>query len=68
MWSEGIAGGDKGFVEAVKEKLGMRAKAREVVWQSEGFVLKETTTSYMTFSDGKKGLLREDNSVYLREY
>jgi REP element-mobilizing transposase RayT len=66
-WTESIAAGDQGFVEAVKEQLGMTAKAREVVRQSRGFVLKETTTPYMTSFDSKKGLLREDNSVYLNE-
>ena len=66
-WTESIAAGDQGFVEAVKEKLGMRAKTREVVRQSEGFVLKETTTSYMASFDGKKSLLRENNRVYLEE-
>jgi hypothetical protein len=43
-WTESIATGDQDFVEGVKEKLGMKARAREVVRQSEGFVLKETTT------------------------
>lgn len=67
-WTESIAAGDQNFVERVKEKLGMRAKAREVVRQSEGFVLKETTAPYMMTSfDSKKGLLREDNSIYLNE-
>jgi len=66
-WTESIAAGDQGFVEGVKEKLGMRAKAREIVRQSEGFVLKETTTPYRSLFDGKKGLLREENTVYLSE-
>lgn len=66
-WSETIAAGNRDFVEGVKEKLGMRAKAREVVRQSEGFMLKEASASYTALFDGKKGLLREDNRIYLGE-
>jgi REP element-mobilizing transposase RayT len=66
-WSESIAAGNQDFVEGVKEKLGMRGKAREVVRQSEGFVLKEAATPYSALFDGKKGRLREDNRVYLGE-
>lgn len=66
-WTESIAIGNQDFVKGVKEKLRMRAKTREVVQRTEGFVLKETTTSYMTSFDGKNGLLREDNRLYLRE-
>jgi len=67
-WTESIAAGNQGFVEKVKEKLGMRVKAREVVRQSEGFVLKETATPYRSLFNGKKGLLRENNRVYWGEY
>ncbi len=66
-WTESIASGDQNFVEEVKERLGMRAKARKVIQQTKGFVLKETITPYIASCDGKKGLLREDNGVYLGE-
>jgi REP-associated tyrosine transposase len=67
FWSESIAVGNHKFVEGVKAKLGMRGKAREIVRQSEGFLLKETTAHYTALSDVKKNRLREDNRVYLAE-
>ena len=66
-WAEAVATCSREFVEEVKEKLGMRAKARTVRPQNEGFVLKETTAPYRPLCDGKKVLLREENLVYLNE-
>lgn len=67
MWTEAVGTGSREFVEEVKEKLGMRAKARTVRPQNEGFVLKETTAPYRPLFDGKKVLLREENLVYLNK-
>lgn len=67
-WSESIAAGNQDFVEGVKEKLGIRAKAREVVRQSKGFVLKEAAAPYKALFDGKKVRLRENNGVFWKEY
>jgi len=66
-WTESIATGDMLFVEEVKEKLGVRARAREVVRGSEGFVLREGVTPYRAFFNGKKGHLREINCVFWNE-
>ena len=66
-WTEAVGTGSREFVEEVKEKLGMRAKARTVRPQNEGFVLKETTAPYRHLFDGKKVPLREENLVYLNE-
>ncbi|MFZ1745334.1 MAG: hypothetical protein WBO24_19770 [Nitrospirales bacterium] len=56
MWTEAVGTGSREFVEEVKEKLGMRAKARTVRPQNEGFVLNETTAPYRPLFDGKKVL------------
>jgi putative transposase len=66
-WAEAVAIGSREFVEEVKAKLGMRAKARNIRLQNEGFVLKETTAPYRPQFNGKKVLVREENLVYLNE-
>jgi hypothetical protein len=45
----------------------MRAKARNIRFQNDGFVLKETPIPYKTLFDVQKALLREENCVYLNE-
>jgi REP-associated tyrosine transposase len=62
-WSESVAAGNQKFVEGVKEKLGVKAKSREVVRESAGFLLKEAFTPYRLLFDSKKGLLRENNGI-----
>lgn len=45
-WSESIAVGSETFIENIKEKLGIKAKARKTVRKKENFMLKEPPCSY----------------------
>ncbi len=66
-WTESVAVGSKAFLEQTKEKLGDRAQGRKVIAQRDNYSLKETHSSYNADFDGKKGLLRTENS-YLWNY
>ncbi len=45
-WSQSIAVGSKSFVEDIKEKLGIRAKGREVAGSKELYHLREAQVPY----------------------
>ena len=49
-WTESIAVGRKGFVEGVKEQLGLRAKGRNISQSSGEFNLRETQSYYGNIS------------------
>ncbi len=66
-WTESLAVGTQTFVEEVKATLGIRARAREVVPEVAGFVLKEAPTAYRASFEGKKGSLRAKPRRVLRE-
>jgi putative transposase len=55
-WTESVAVGSKEFVTATKEKLGFKAKGREVVDRDGNFELKEAQAAY-------RGILRDENAV-----
>ena len=40
QWTESIAVGSKGFIETIKEKLGIRAKGRKILENDGGFHLR----------------------------
>ncbi|MCF8057535.1 MAG: transposase [Desulfocapsa sp.] len=52
-WSESIAVGSESFVEAIKQRLGLRAKGRKINEINEGFQLREDIETYITDFDGK---------------
>ncbi len=65
LWSESIAVGSEGFVEKIRQQLGIRAKGRSVVSEKEGNALEEAQAPYSTLFEGKKEALRLDNSYFL---
>lgn len=67
-WTESIAVGSKAFVEATQEKLGIKAKGRKVVGNSEGYELRERQSSYDDVFDPKKGTLRLKNAYFWNVY
>ncbi len=63
-WTKSIAVGSEVFVEATKEKLGMRAKGRRVVGQDRTYELREPAAPYSGLFGTKKGLLRPENAYF----
>jgi hypothetical protein len=55
-WTESVAVGSEGFVTATKEKLGVKAKGREVIGAKGSYELRERQAAY-------KGILRHENVV-----
>ncbi|HOC38525.1 MAG TPA: transposase [Thermodesulfobacteriota bacterium] len=55
-WTESIAVGTESFVRAVKERLGIKAKGREVTGDQGSYELKESAAPY-------KGILGHENAV-----
>ena len=53
-WTESIAVGNKDFVEAIKQNLGVKARGRCVAKKSRYFELREAGTSYLTFCPPEK--------------
>ena len=45
-WTESVAVGSQQFVKATKEKLGFKAKGREVIGGDGSYQLKESSTPY----------------------
>jgi putative transposase len=58
-WSEAVAVGSKAFVENVQQKLGIKARYREVEETAQLHSLRERMGNY---SDSKKGLLSPQNT------
>ena len=63
-WTESIAVGFKGFVEATKERLGIRAKGRKVFRNNGAYELREPTTPYKRVFDPENGVLRLENTYF----
>ena len=61
-WSKSIAVGSKGFVENIKEKLGIRAKGRKVVESDGAYHLRETQAAYMSDFAPENSVLRAKNT------
>ena len=55
-WTASVAVGSEAFVTATKEKLGSKAKGREVIGGDGSYELKESPTPY-------KGILGHENAV-----
>ena len=64
QWTEGIAVGDKVYVEKVKDQMGYKAIGRKVVENEDSFVLREQQASYQRNSDGAIRVQPEDNTIY----
>ena len=63
-WTESIAVGFKGFVEATKERLGIRAKGRKVFSNNGAYELREPAAPYKGDFDLENGVLRLKNTYF----
>jgi putative transposase len=61
-WSESIAVGSESFVTMTKEKLGFKAKGREVVGGDGAYVLPEAPAPYNSFLGNENDALRPENA------
>ncbi len=64
-WSESIAVGSELFVTITKEKLGAKAKGREVVGGNGSYVLQEPPAPYNTFLGHENDVLSLENAFSL---
>jgi len=67
-WTESIAIGSKAFVEGIQEKLGIKAKGRKVVGDSDTYELREAQSSYGDVFDIEKTILRSKNAYLWNIY
>ena len=63
-WTESIAVGSKGFVEATKERLGIKAKGRRVLGNNETYELREPEVPYWVNLDPENDVLRLENTYF----
>jgi hypothetical protein len=63
-WTETIAVGSESFVTMTKEKLGIRAKGREVVGEDGTYVLQEPPGSYSAIFGQENTVLRAQNEHF----
>ena len=54
--------GSKGFVEATKERLGIKAKGRKVLGENRTYELREPADPYECDFDLENGVLRFENT------
>ena len=63
-WTESIAVWTEGFVKATRERLGIKAKGREVVGENGSYQLKDPETAYTGNFDMENGDLRFENAYF----
>ena len=63
-WSESIAVGSESFVMMTKEKLGIKAKGREVVGEEGSYVLREPPAPYSSILGYENDVLRPENAYF----
>jgi len=63
-WSESLAVGSQTYVEAIRNQLGPRARARDIIPTGGGYQLRERDAAYRGHFEGKKGRLRPENTRY----
>ena len=61
-WTESVAIGSQKFVETTKEKLGIKAKGRQVVGTNGTYELREPGAPYSSNFDGENGPLSVENT------
>ena len=66
-WTEAIAVGGKEFVDTTAEKLGFRAKGRDVKLVNGGYELREPDNSYSSDFDPENEALSNKNAYYWNE-
>jgi len=65
-WSESVAVGNRGFLEGIRDKLGVAVKTREIGEDSGISFLKEPESAFEGVSNVENGALRGENSRYLK--
>ena len=63
-WSESIAVGSESFVMMTKEKLGIKAKGREVVGGDGSYELREAPAAYNGILGHENDVLRSENTYF----
>jgi putative transposase len=63
-WTESVAVGSEKFVTATKEKLGFKAKGREVVGGDGSYMLQESPASYKGILAHENAVLRPENTYF----
>lgn len=63
-WTESVAVGSEKFVRATKEKLGLKAKGREVVGGVGSYMLQEPPASYRGILGHENAVLRPQNEYF----
>jgi putative transposase len=63
-WTESVAVGSEAFVTATKEKLGFKAKGREVIAGEGSHQLKESPAPYTGILAHENAVLRPQNEFF----
>jgi len=63
-WSESIAVGSESFVMMTKEKMGIKAKGREVVGEDGSYALRESAAPYNSILGHENDVLRSENVYF----
>jgi putative transposase len=66
-WSESIAVGSKGFIEATIKRLGIKAKGRKIAGSDKTYELREAEVPYGLNFTPENGLLRLQNTHYWKD-
>lgn len=66
-WTESVAVGSKGFVEATKEKLGFKVKGRKVIGEGGSYELRESPALYKGSFGHENGVLRPQNAYLWKD-
>ena len=62
--TESIASGSKGFIEETKEKMGFKAKGRQIHGNEDKYSLRGLENSYTSTFDIKKCCIRTKNTFF----
>lgn len=63
-WTGSIAVGSKSFINNVKERLGFRAKGREVIIGEDGYQLRERSATYNALFEVENEDIEPENTHY----
>jgi len=66
-WSEAVCVGSAGFVEQLKHRLGVEVLGRNIMKDSDAYILREPDVAYNAHFDTEKELLSIDNGVCFDE-
>jgi len=66
-WTESVAVGSERFVTATKEKLGVKAKGREMVGGDGSYMLQESAAPYKRILGHENAVLRPQNEYFWKD-